>query len=332
MAARSYIEANTCPICGCVGKGKRYHDPVDWEGNCPNCGNFYLHVDAESMLHEGKFSQLDLKLPKARLSHEIWKAQTPSGAFRVTRQFAEVALKKPLPAPAERLDRLIAYIGRQREEQPDRPFNETTAFLCAKIGVMGAAGVHYIANAGHERKWLIYSNYPHENFAESYFEITLDGWQRYDQIVKGLVWSNRAFMAMKFEAKNTTSEKFFRGYLIPGMEQLGITLERVDTNHKAGMIDDKIRLDIRNCKFVLADLTHDNLGVTWETGFAEGKGKHVYFLCNRKIKHAGKVHFDLSHQNIIFWTPGKELEAVERLKASIRYEFPDVRQSDPDPA
>ena len=48
---------------------------------------------------------------------------------------------------------------------------------------------------------------------------------------------------------------------------------------QAGLIDNVMRVQIRDSAFILADLTDDNLGAYWEAGFAEGLGKPVIYLC-----------------------------------------------------
>ena len=37
---------------------------------------------------------------------------------------------------------------------------------------------------------------------------------------------------------------------------------------RAGVIDNIMRIEVRDAKFVLVDLTHDNNGAYWEAGYA----------------------------------------------------------------
>ena len=46
---------------------------------------------------------------------------------------------------------------------------------------------------------------------------------------------------------------------------------------------------IRDAKFVIVDLTHDNHGAYWEAGYAEGLGKPVIYVC-KKDKFETRVH------------------------------------------
>ena len=47
----------------------------------------------------------------------------------------------------------------------------------------------------------------------------------------------------------------------------------------AGVIDNIMRMRIKEARFVIADLTHDNNGAYWEAGYAEGLGKPVIYIC-----------------------------------------------------
>ena len=47
-------------------------------------------------------------------------------------------------------------------------------------------------------------------------------------------------------------------YLKPAVKQTGFDLLTVAEQPKAGSIDDRIRVEIRNSKFIIADLTNSN--------------------------------------------------------------------------
>jgi nucleoside 2-deoxyribosyltransferase len=141
-------------------------------------------------------------------------------------------------------------------------------------------------------------------------------------------------MAMQF--KDTTDDnvgfeemlKSFR----KAVEDTGFNLIRVDDPdvQKTGLIDDQIRVEIRNSAFVVADLTYGNQGAYWEAGFAQGLDKKVFYTCSRKWFYKEKtenrngVHFDVEHENIIFWEKDNLKEVAERLKYAIRNSLPDV--------
>lgn len=54
---------------------------------------------------------------------------------------------------------------------------------------------------------------------------------------------------------------------------------------------------IRDSKFVVVDLTHQNNGAYFEEGYAMGLGKPVIQLCQKDAR----LHFDIAQKNTIMW-------------------------------
>lgn len=73
-----------------------------------------------------------------------------------------------------------------------------------------------------------------------------------------------------------TLDAFVQDVVKPIVKQeIGYDLIDMRDIAQAGIIDNIMRIQIRNSAFVIADLTHDNLGAYWEAGYAEGLGKPV---------------------------------------------------------
>jgi nucleoside 2-deoxyribosyltransferase len=87
---------------------------------------------------------------------------------------------------------------------------------------------------------------------------------------------------------------------------------------RAGVIDNILRMQIRDSAFVLVDLTHDNSGAYWEAGYAEGLGKPVIYLCEQSKFDAAKTHFDTNHCTTVLWSQDKPDEFGEQLIATLR--------------
>jgi nucleoside 2-deoxyribosyltransferase len=93
------------------------------------------------------------------------------------------------------------------------------------------------------------------------------------------------------------------------------------------LIDDQIRVRIRASRFVIAELTHENRGVYWEAGFAEGLGRPVIYTCKKSAEL--KTHFDTNHHLTVRWEYDRLAEAASSLKATIRATLPtEAKQSD----
>jgi len=106
--------------------------------------------------------------------------------------------------------------------------------------------------------------------------------------------------------------------------QAGFELVKLDDNPKAGLIDDRLRVEIQSSDFIIADLTHDNHGAYWEAGYAEGMGKPVIYTCEKQKFETVKTHFDTNHHLTIVWDQNSPEEAGEALKATIRATLPQL--------
>lgn len=54
---------------------------------------------------------------------------------------------------------------------------------------------------------------------------------------------------------------------------------------------------IKDSKFVVVDLSHQNNGAYFEEGYAMGLGKPVIQLCKKGVN----LHFDIAQKNTIMW-------------------------------
>ena len=103
--------------------------------------------------------------------------------------------------------------------------------------------------------------------------------------------------------------------------ETGFSLKRVDDEPKPGLIDIRMREQIKQARFLIVELTHANSGAYWEAGFAEGLGTPVIYTLK---EGADKAHFDVEHSWRISWREDNMEDALKRLKATIRNEFPDA--------
>ena len=94
------------------------------------------------------------------------------------------------------------------------------------------------------------------------------------------------------------------------------------------MIDDRLRVEIQSSDFIVADLTHDNLGAYWEAGYAEGLRKPVIYTCEKEKFEKEKTHFDTNHHLTIIWDKTDPLKAGESLKATIRATLPELAKQE----
>jgi hypothetical protein len=152
--------------------------------------------------------------------------------------------------------------------------------------------------------------------------LSIQGWERVHELMKEAKDSRKAFMAMKFG--DPRLDEIFRDHFKPAVKQTGFTLSRLDEEPRAGLIDDRMRLEIRTSRFLIADLTHGNAGAYWEAGFAEGLGRPVIYTCRKDVfdDPQRRPHFDTNHHLTVVWDPEAIERAVEELKTVIRVTLP----------
>ena len=151
--------------------------------------------------------------------------------------------------------------------------------------------------------------------------LTLKGWEKIGELRKLGPTNNKvAFMAMPFG--DSFLDDVYKNHIQPAMGQTGFQIRRVTEGQGAGLIDDQIRVGIRNSRFLVAELTKENRGVYWEAGFAEGLGKKVIYLCRVEAEAKLETHFDTSHLTTVMWQESKLDDAMVRLKATVRATFP----------
>lgn len=94
----------------------------------------------------------------------------------------------------------------------------------------------------------------------------------------------------------------------------GINTALKNTGNKPFFLDKAIHSEniynvmlenIHNCKFLVADLTTQNLGVYYEAGYAKALGKTVIFTC--KDSDLKNIHFDIKQVQTIGWKDESEL-------------------------
>ena len=157
-------------------------------------------------------------------------------------------------------------------------------------------------------------------------QLTFKGWEKHAELKRSIEDSKIVFMAMKFPENGLTPpyqelEKVYKIFQ-EKVKETGFTLTNPLLDRpEGGSIDNRLAVEIRKAKFIVADLSHDNQGVYWEAGFANGLGKKVFYTC--KKDDLIKTHFDISHHTTIFWEVGKEEEAANKLRDTIRNTFPE---------
>lgn len=127
-------------------------------------------------------------------------------------------------------------------------------------------------------------------------QITPTGWTFLDEHSKPSVFSNQAFVAMSFAQE---LKPIWENAIGPAIQKAGFKPFRVDAEPHIDRIDRKIITEIKNSRFIVADVTHQRAGVYFEAGYALGLGLPVIWLV--RDDDLKNVHFDTRQYNHIVW-------------------------------
>ena len=162
--------------------------------------------------------------------------------------------------------------------------------------------------------YLIAGNYiscsPAPTVMESSYILTLrpEGYSRVDMLQKDSSNGKNVLVAMKFGNETIPLREAIR----TGISNAGYHAVFIDEVEHNNQITPELLKHIRDSRFVVADLTHQNNGAYFEEGYAMGLGKPVIQLCQKDTK----LHFDIAQKNTIIWET--EADIPTRLENRIR--------------
>lgn len=310
-----------CPICQTI----LMELPSPFSDNatrvpCDNCGPFALdHGYADGALKE----LAEHPARRAILSHGLRRMAGREVEPIVELKLAEAILKNTaLPGAAAQLNNFVLFMAGELPE-PGATMTRSSADIKAVIGSISDQGAEWVVRQAMD---LGYVTRPEgidkQKFLLYYATLTMKGWMRAEELSVEVANSKRAFMAMKFG--DPELDRVFEECLKPAAKRAGFDLVRLDDAPRAGLIDDRLRLEIRTSRFLIADLSHANAGAYWEAGMAEGLGKPVIYTCRQSVFDDPKTkpHFDTNHYLSIQWDSSDLNAVAERLVNTIRVTLP----------
>ena len=239
-------------------------------------------------------------------------------------------------SPAVQARNLIRYIGDQVSKS-----GEPISRLPKISAEIGASSEKFLGQLVEELcecgiiKMKKSDSWPDSKTRFAGVNLTLDGWEQYEAEKRGGFAGNNGFLAMQFvepdlemQSGEPDLEAFVREVVKPAVkEDLGYDLVDMRDVARAGIIDNIMRVRIRDAKFVIVDLTHDNNGAYWEAGYAEGLGKPVIYICEKEKFETKKTHFDTNHCTTVPWSKSRDKDEDFRreLTATIRRSLDESR-------
>lgn len=145
-------------------------------------------------------------------------------------------------------------------------------------------------------------------------QITVEGWES-TRIKQEHIASNKVFIATAFHWPKSEEVRIKAIEAIKeACNNLGYDADIVSQEHTEN-VTNRIMSEIRDAKFVVAELTFHNRGVYFESGYARGLGKNVFHVVREgftSTRHEDdpegkRIHFDIAQVLYRVWKEPEDL-------------------------
>lgn len=254
-----------CPICAnpnAEAGGSNLNDNRFFK--CPQCGDFGLTYEAVTDLRYYLENWDNAAKILAYFIRRIPVAPPHGVPVLTTGEVRRIIENEVLPTPAVQANNLLLWIG-NNAAGPGELIDINSEELPAVVGAKSGRGVQYILE-GLEQKDLVKGSIWELMGDNVGGEVTpsFEGWERIEEPQRGAASGRMAFMAMEYD--DEALDKYVQDHFAPAVAETGFHLQRLDDVPKAGLIDDRLRVEIQSCRFLVADLSHANNGAYWEAG------------------------------------------------------------------
>lgn len=286
--------------------------------NCEVCGRYDVSGSAfASVLNPESYVLTPVQ--RAVLSHRVRQANDAGRdpPLLTTYDVEEVIENGRLPSPAQQATNIIRFVG-NRITPTGNAIRELPLSFHSSVGSHNRNFALRIAKQLRQEGLLTAIDCGNYEAPDDIMEIdlTLRGWERYEAEQHGQISGNYGFIALKFG--DPVLDPFVSNVIKPTVSTLGYELVDMRDAAEAGIIDNVMRARIRDAAFVLVDLTHANEGAYWESGYAEGLGKPVLYLCNKAVFDEHRTHFDTNHCTTVKWDVDHPETFQNELLATLR--------------
>jgi hypothetical protein len=288
----------TCILCGreAPSSQENEHHGNDFDTHlcrvvCQGCGEYI--VSERLALETGSQGTI------FGVAKHLWSGVTRNSwelnrqRYTLTHASTERGLPYPLPETVSGLaDHLLKVIGRMATLPLDGVplvFDRDYALLYAER----RDALHQYLKHLRARGLLT-----HEGSAGGWeSRLTPAGWDKYESLVGTPVDSEQAFVAMWFAKR---MDPIFDNAIERAICGAGWSPYRVDRDEHTERIDDKILVEIKESRFMVADFTGQRRSVYFEAGLAKGMGLDVIWTCREdRLK---SLAFDARQYNFLPWT------------------------------
>jgi hypothetical protein len=336
------LKSINCPICG-IEYCRSNDSPIEINGTikyihkCLRCGIFSIPVTIDYILKEElKNKKNDGIIVSSYLREEYEKLKSDIYEFK-NEEDVKTLIKNALnniPSISEKLFKLLKAI----ECVQEIPGNEV--LIISKIDTRSVnldneLPYHYyflaMSYSLNDKELIFYLNSLKEfgyiktdkGFTSPIppeISITAKGYEYLEkQRTLDRSQSKDVFIAIKFDESYQSVSDFIAN----SIKENGYNAVRVDEQHHTEFIMDYNMRKIKECRFMVAELSSQNLGVYYEAGYAMGIGVPVIAVAKKDRKK--DIHFDLKQLNTIFYESNERLQEI--LSNRIAVLFGDLKSN-----
>lgn len=312
----------TCPLCG------RYELDMDNKLNLNRLAPYLFYNSFKSGLSNGRYhTALDKEICD-KYREEYDKGNCRYG--RPVHMDADIVENWYPKTFSERIDMILLFLNSRIKhigQQISMGYQELLSVLFVDRKEYNTSSINTFSwimrtseDCEHEINYMIdylvkcsYIDYidgaNEDEYA--YISLTPEGYARVEMLQKNTAHGRNVLVAMKFGEDTNPLREAIR----KGIDKAGYIALFIDEVQHNDFITPELLKYIRDSKFVVVDLTHQNNGAYFEEGYAMGLGKPVIQLCKEKTK----LHFDIAQKNTIIWATEDDIpdKLCNRIKATI---------------
>ena len=334
-------EGNKCPVCGrksieinSCGDGSWYRCYT-----CPDCGEFFAHkfwgFQSNPNANDAEFLEklkIYLFYHKSHMRpficpEEEYNKMDKTG-FVYIYNLSPTTINAWYPKTfAEKIDLILTKLADMSEYDGayisvDEAMLERLFFckerVCKSVkeGCDKKVQVKYILDFLTENKYV-------EETGNSTIQLLPKGLERIYELRKSQTNNRNVFVSMAFNEGTLQTREAIRKAIVDSEYSPEFIDEII---HNKQIVPEMFRL-IRECRFLILDISDPNYGAYYEAGYALGLGKEVIICCSEEVftKDFGseskyrKPHFDIAQKQLLIWKDHSDLskKLTEWIKAIV---------------
>lgn len=282
---------------------------------CPTCGEFEISRSLQAMPFEGE--DLENYILSAIIREANYTGQPRIHLLRSNLDNYRTSSRLP-SSLSGKLDKILLFIYHSSaiagDYQPINLHDDYPIGYCVNeaefdylLDILSQRGLIESRKQGFDRNKyneLIWQG------NEIAVRLTVEGWERIDDIKKQMPsLGNQCFVAMCFDEE---LRAIYDEGIAPAIIETGYSPLRIDQEEHNGKICDRILVEIKQSRLVVADFTEHRAGVYFEAGYAAGLSIPVIWTVRED--QINECHFDTRQYNHIVWKDAADLRAKLKLR------------------